>query len=134
MRKIHKLPPAFSNKPRHKTKQKDLEEPLGEKRMATIAAETMLRCVFDGSLLVNDVEIERRPYHRHCSCALHKLKGSRSTACPNHNNISFPWKELSTTCSLSTAASKFSCRPCFVSGSSVSSSTAAESKLACSSR
>ncbi|KAI6682376.1 hypothetical protein NL676_036257 [Syzygium grande] len=89
--------------------------------MATIAAETMLRCVYDGSLSLNDVEIERRPYHRNCGCALHKLKGSRSTACPHHNNISFPRKELLTNCSLTTAASKFSSQSCFVRGSSVSS-------------
>ncbi|KAI6703289.1 hypothetical protein NL676_012425 [Syzygium grande] len=89
--------------------------------MATIAAEMMLRCVFDGSLLVNDVEIERRPYHLNFGCALHKLKGSCSTACPHHNNISFPRKELSTNCSLSTEASKFSSQSCFVSGSSVGS-------------
>ncbi|KAI6682375.1 hypothetical protein NL676_036256 [Syzygium grande] len=89
--------------------------------MATIAAETMLWCVFDGSLLVNDVETERRPYHCSCGCALHKLKGSCLTACPHHNNISFQQKELSTNYSLSTVASKFSSQSCFVSGSSVSS-------------
>ncbi|KAF9614440.1 hypothetical protein IFM89_018585 [Coptis chinensis] len=41
--------------------------------MAT--AEGLLRCVFDGCLSVSDIEIERRPYHRNCSCALHKSKG-----------------------------------------------------------
>ncbi|KAK3435726.1 hypothetical protein EUGRSUZ_C00432 [Eucalyptus grandis] len=80
--------------------------------MATIATEMMLRCVFAGSLLVNDVEIERRPYHRNCGCALHKLKGSHLTACSHHNNISFPWKNLSTNCCFSTAVSRLSSRSC----------------------
>ncbi|KAF7849455.1 hypothetical protein BT93_L0765 [Corymbia citriodora subsp. variegata] len=84
--------------------------------MATTAAETMLRCVFDGSLLINDVEIERRPYHRNCGCALHKLKGSHSTACSHHNRISFPRKELSANCSLYAAASKFSPQSCVMIG------------------
>lgn len=64
--------------------------------MATITAEMMLRYVFDGSLSMNDFEIERRPYHRDCKCALHKSKGSeRSSCCPGNSRISnFPKKDL----------------------------------------
>ncbi|KAL3744282.1 hypothetical protein ACJRO7_013527 [Eucalyptus globulus] len=63
--------------------------------------------------------MKRRPYHRNCSCALHKLKGSHSTACSHHNNMPFPWKEFLTHCSLSAAASKLSSQSCVISGSSV---------------
>ncbi|KAJ0089998.1 hypothetical protein Patl1_14826 [Pistacia atlantica] len=35
----------------------------------------MLRFATDCSLSLNDVDIERRPYHKNCGCALHKLKG-----------------------------------------------------------
>ncbi|KAI6703295.1 hypothetical protein NL676_012431 [Syzygium grande] len=76
--------------------------------MATVAAETMLWCVIEGSLSVNDVEIERRPYHRNCGCALHKLKGDCPAACSHHKNVSLPWRELTSDCSFSIAASKFS--------------------------
>ncbi|KAI6682377.1 hypothetical protein NL676_036258 [Syzygium grande] len=63
--------------------------------MAAIAAEALLWCVVNGSLSLNDVEIERRPYHRNCGCALHKLKGEPPTACSRHKNMSFPKRELS---------------------------------------
>ncbi|KAL3744276.1 hypothetical protein ACJRO7_013521 [Eucalyptus globulus] len=89
--------------------------------MATIAAEMMLRYVIDGSLSMNDVEIERRPYHRNCGCALHKLKDDHPTACSHHKNMSFPKRELSGNCSLSMAASKFSSPSSLLNGSSTSS-------------
>ncbi|KAF8033855.1 hypothetical protein BT93_C0198 [Corymbia citriodora subsp. variegata] len=87
--------------------------------MATIAAKLMLCGIFDGCLLINDVEIERRPYHRNCACAMHKLKGSRSTTCPHHSNISFPRKDLPTNCSVSAKAAKFTSQSCVGSSSSV---------------
>ncbi|KAI6703292.1 hypothetical protein NL676_012428 [Syzygium grande] len=89
--------------------------------MATIAAETMLRCVVEGSLSVNDVEIERRPYHRNCGCALHKLKGDWPTACSHHKNVSLPRRELTSNCSFSMAAFKFSSHSSLLNGSSISS-------------
>ncbi|KAE8126142.1 hypothetical protein FH972_020886 [Carpinus fangiana] len=81
--------------------------------MAAGAADMMLQCVYEGSLSMHDMEIERRPYHRNCSCALHKLKGVYSiNACSSHhqrNNISFPKKNSWTDCcSLSISASKSS--------------------------
>jgi hypothetical protein len=80
-----------------------------EERMTTVAAEMMLRCVFDGCLSMQDMEIERRPYHRNCSCQLHKLKGFSFNACPHQRNVSFPKKHSWTDCCpLSIAASKSS--------------------------
>ncbi|KAL7190966.1 hypothetical protein ACSBR2_023105 [Camellia fascicularis] len=86
--------------------------------MATVAAEMMLRCIFDGSLSTHDLEIERRPYHRNYTCAMHKSKGACSTACFEHTSISFPKKELWNECSLSMSASKFSSQSSFLSDSS----------------
>ncbi|BFG38636.1 hypothetical protein CerSpe_249100 [Prunus speciosa] len=40
----------------------------------------MFQCVFEGSLSMRDSEIERRPYHKNCSCALHRSEGD---ACSN---------------------------------------------------
>ncbi|XVE98487.1 hypothetical protein REPUB_Repub03eG0110800 [Reevesia pubescens] len=76
--------------------------------MATGAAEMMFRCVFEGSIVMQDSLIERRPYHRNCNCALHKLKGTCSSACSSTRNISFPKKQPWNDCSLSLSAYKFS--------------------------
>ncbi|KAK3025806.1 hypothetical protein RJ639_040712 [Escallonia herrerae] len=49
--------------------------------MSTAAAEVMLQCLLGGTLLVHDMNIERRPYHKNCSCALHrKCKGEKEKA------------------------------------------------------
>ncbi|KAI5320720.1 hypothetical protein L3X38_040428 [Prunus dulcis] len=40
----------------------------------------MFQCVFEGSLSMRDTEIERRPYHKNCSCALHKSKGAAASS------------------------------------------------------
>lgn len=64
--------------------------------MATgAAAEMMLRCVLEGSLVMQELEVERRPYHRNCSCALHNLKSTvcSSAACSRTRNISFSKKK-----------------------------------------
>ncbi|XVF88226.1 hypothetical protein PTKIN_Ptkin19aG0033100 [Pterospermum kingtungense] len=78
--------------------------------MATgAAAEMMLRCVLEGSLVMKEIEVERRPYHRNCSCALHNLKGLCSSACSRPGNISFSKKKTwNIDCSLSMATSHFS--------------------------
>ncbi|KAK9947410.1 hypothetical protein M0R45_003036 [Rubus argutus] len=71
----------------------------------------MFQCVCEGSLSREDTEIERRPYHKNCNCALHKSKGgSCSNACPQQRNISFPKKQSRSDSSLciSAATSKFS--------------------------
>ncbi|GMJ15637.1 hypothetical protein HRI_005232900 [Hibiscus trionum] len=75
------------------------------------AAETMLRCVLEGSLLMQEMEVERRPYHRNCSCALHGLKASVcSSACSRTRKISFTKRKTWNDCSLSMANSRFSSR------------------------
>ncbi|KAK4374874.1 hypothetical protein RND71_005551 [Anisodus tanguticus] len=58
-----------------------------------MAAEIVLQCVFDASISTFG-NMEQRPYHRNCSCALHKLKGKN---CCNHKNnsiVSFPKKQF----------------------------------------
>ncbi|KAK2997447.1 hypothetical protein RJ639_025452 [Escallonia herrerae] len=74
--------------------------------MSTAAAEMMLQCVLGETLSVHDMDIERRPYHKNCSCALHKSKREHSTACSHHGNIFFPKKQNWNDSSLSKAASK----------------------------
>ncbi|KAB2076649.1 hypothetical protein ERO13_A06G049449v2 [Gossypium hirsutum] len=74
-----------------------------------MAAEMMLRCVFEGSISMQDCLIERRPYHRNCQCALHNLKGvCLSTCISRTTNMSFPKKQTWGDSSLSLSASKFS--------------------------
>ncbi|KAG8367527.1 hypothetical protein BUALT_Bualt16G0081100 [Buddleja alternifolia] len=73
--------------------------------MTTGTADFMFRCVFDGSSSMSDRNIERRPYHRNCKCALHKVKGKCSHTGSRQRNIAFPKKELRTNCSLSVSAS-----------------------------
>ncbi|GMI84246.1 hypothetical protein HRI_002093900 [Hibiscus trionum] len=73
------------------------------------AAETMLRCVLGGSLSMQEMEVDRRPYHRNCSCALHNLKGSVcSSACSRTRNISFTKRKTWNDCSLSMLNSRSS--------------------------
>ncbi|KAM7477188.1 hypothetical protein LguiB_024431 [Lonicera macranthoides] len=56
---------------------------------------------------MHDVEIERRPYHRNCSCALHK-KDPFSGICSQHGKISFPKKSSWNASSLFVETSKLS--------------------------
>ncbi|KAK6248276.1 hypothetical protein QUC31_019841 [Theobroma cacao] len=83
------------------------------------AAEMMLRCVLEGSLVMQEIEIERRPYHRNCSCALHNLKGVCSSACSRTRSISFSKKKTWSDCTLSMATSHFSSQSSLPGGSSV---------------
>ncbi|MBA0625937.1 hypothetical protein Godav_003681 [Gossypium davidsonii] len=77
--------------------------------MATGTAELMFRCVFEGSISMQDCLTERRPCHRNCQCALHNLKGVCSSTCTSPTtNISFPKKQKWGDCSLSLLAPKFS--------------------------
>ncbi|XAR50732.1 hypothetical protein NMG60_11005144 [Bertholletia excelsa] len=56
-------------------------------------AEVAMHCIIDGSISMFDMDIERRPYHRYCSCALHKSKVFCSNCCHQIRNISFPQKK-----------------------------------------
>ncbi|CAN4113142.1 unnamed protein product [Withania somnifera] len=49
--------------------------------MSTGAAAMVLQGVFDGNLSMSDMDMERRPYHKNCSCALHKQKGEQKSTC-----------------------------------------------------
>ncbi|KAL5705259.1 hypothetical protein ACHQM5_023588 [Ranunculus cassubicifolius] len=62
--------------------------------MGSEVAKVLLQCVYyEGCISVYDKEIERRPYHRNCSCALHKSKnGYRKKCYVNSNKISYPIK------------------------------------------
>ncbi|XWS70801.1 hypothetical protein CRYUN_Cryun03dG0080200 [Craigia yunnanensis] len=83
------------------------------------AAEMMLRCVLEGSLMMQEIDVERRPYHRNCSCALHNLKGDCSSACSRTRNISFSKKKTWKDCSLSVATSQFSSQSSLLGGFSL---------------
>ncbi|CAI9783093.1 unnamed protein product [Fraxinus pennsylvanica] len=79
--------------------------------MTTSAANLMFQYALEGSLSMCDMDIERRPYHRNCTCALHKQKATCSNAVSHRRNISFPKKELWNKCSLiSVSASTISSR------------------------
>ncbi|EYU34914.1 hypothetical protein MIMGU_mgv1a019711mg [Erythranthe guttata] len=67
----------------------------------------MLQCVLDGILSMCDLDMERRPYHRNCKCALHKSKAKCSLVNPLQRSISFPKREFrkSYSCSLSSSLS-----------------------------
>lgn len=67
-----------------------------------------MRCVhvFAGSLSSWESEVQRRPYHRNCGCALHNLKDVCSNTyfshdCHDQTNISFPKKQSWNHCSIS---------------------------------
>ncbi|KAI4376721.1 hypothetical protein MLD38_014450 [Melastoma candidum] len=53
------------------------------------AAEALIRCVYEGCISGCDSCFERRPYHRNCGCALHKLRKGCPHAPPRTNNISY---------------------------------------------
>ncbi|KZV29619.1 hypothetical protein F511_00897 [Dorcoceras hygrometricum] len=74
--------------------------------MNTIADDIILQCFHGGDVSVHQMEKERRPYHRNCSCALHKSEDANSRACPHHKSVTIkkkPWYR----CSLSVEAPKF---------------------------
>ncbi|KAK4757576.1 hypothetical protein SAY87_018877 [Trapa incisa] len=65
--------------------------------MATGAADAFLRC---GCMSGFDLGIDRRPYHRNCSCALHEKKNGGSCPLPGAGKgraVSYPirrsWSE-----------------------------------------
>lgn len=48
--------------------------------MVTEVVDMMLQMVFNGSISVYDMDIERKPYHRNCTCALQGLPKNLSSA------------------------------------------------------
>ncbi|KAL0451756.1 UNVERIFIED_CONTAM: hypothetical protein Slati_1153700 [Sesamum latifolium] len=73
--------------------------------MNTIADDIFLQC-FHGSLSMNQTEKERRPYHRNCSCKLHKSKDANSRVCLHHKNVKV-MKKSWYKCSLSLEVPQF---------------------------
>ncbi|RZC80186.1 hypothetical protein C5167_042768 [Papaver somniferum] len=70
--------------------------------MAAAAAEGLIRCVFEGCISTSDTDIERRPYHKNCNCALHRSSSKSSSAaatanCNSKKKLSYPirrsWSE-----------------------------------------
>ncbi|XP_059637097.1 uncharacterized protein LOC132279180 [Cornus florida] len=67
--------------------------------MATGAAagDGLFRGGFEGCLSGSDMGIQRRPYHRNCSCALHKSRGHCSHGSRLANIVKYPirrsWSE-----------------------------------------
>ena len=78
------------------------------REMRAGTAEIMLQRVFDGSTAEFHMEIKRRPYHRSCTCALHRLKDFCYNPCSRHKFISFTKKKSWNECSLYLEASSLS--------------------------
>ncbi|PIA45670.1 hypothetical protein AQUCO_01600119v1 [Aquilegia coerulea] len=81
--------------------------------MATGAAQGLIRCVLDVCLSLFDVDIERRPYHRNCTCALHKSKATRcyKVSGRNNKNISYPMRRSYSESCLMLADTNFTVSP-----------------------
>ncbi|KAL8265450.1 hypothetical protein R6Q59_023580 [Mikania micrantha] len=66
---------------------------------------------FEGCITSGDLEITRRPYHRNCSCALHKTHKK----CPHASlatNVSYPIRRVWSEGSFSLMVSTSSSSPC----------------------
>ncbi|KAJ7957473.1 Mucin-5AC like [Quillaja saponaria] len=50
--------------------------------MAAGVVEMRVWSVFGGSISVHNTEVQRKPYHKNCSCALHKMKCRGSSLFP----------------------------------------------------
>ncbi|KAK1434664.1 hypothetical protein QVD17_00413 [Tagetes erecta] len=72
--------------------------------MATQAARMMQDFVFEGSLSMSEMDKQRRPYHKNCSCALHMLKDKTPKPCFHNTRISYSKKPSWNKCSLATTA------------------------------
>ncbi|KAG2665191.1 hypothetical protein I3760_16G118500 [Carya illinoinensis] len=48
------------------------------------AAEGIFRCLYESCISSCDTWIERRPYHRNCTCALHKPRSGSSHVVSNN--------------------------------------------------
>ncbi|CAN0900660.1 hypothetical protein LINGRAHAP2_LOCUS20965, partial [Linum grandiflorum] len=77
---------------------------LQSKNMANAIANMVVQRVFDGSISFHDNEIERRPYHRDCECALHESKGNCSNIWCIQRNLSFRKKTRAYSLAITTSA------------------------------
>ncbi|XP_010265702.1 PREDICTED: uncharacterized protein LOC104603380 [Nelumbo nucifera] len=64
---------------------------------ASGAANGLLQTIFSGCIAECNTEIERRPYHRNCGCALHKSRRECSKGLSRSGTVSYPirraWSE-----------------------------------------
>ncbi|KAL9667311.1 hypothetical protein QQ045_001662 [Rhodiola kirilowii] len=86
--------------------------------MAAIGAQILLQSVSNGCLTMHDTEIERRPYHRNCSCALHKSTSTCSKGCSQSKTAMFPKNQIWKDAKLSLATVKSSSNSHLISDSS----------------
>ncbi|KAK9098428.1 hypothetical protein Syun_025473 [Stephania yunnanensis] len=74
----------------------------------------VMNCLYEGCLSVSDTEVERRPYHRNCGCALHRSGGGTS-GCSRRKEISYPmrrsWSESCLAFGLAAASGSGSSSP-----------------------
>lgn len=141
MYKIHSLPHTLKwpkkvlfvpNKPEKQveTCKRWKEETKGNNRQININNDRMASGLaagdgffrvggFEGCITSCDMEITRRPYHRNCSCALHKMRGKCSHV-SHITNISYPIRRVWSEGSLAFMVSTNSSSPC---SSPVASST-----------
>ncbi|GLU10233.1 hypothetical protein SLE2022_270530 [Rubroshorea leprosula] len=57
------------------------------------AAGGLFRSVYEVCISGSDRDIENRPYHRNCGCALHsRSRGTCPHASPKSNNVSYPMR------------------------------------------
>ncbi|CAK9156375.1 unnamed protein product [Ilex paraguariensis] len=77
---------------------------------AGAAGDGLLRRVFEGCISGHDMGIGRRPYHRNCSCALHKSSGHCSHTSP-YTNVCYPLRRAWSENCLSLMA-PVHCSPC----------------------
>ncbi|MFS7945464.1 hypothetical protein Hanom_Chr06g00524601 [Helianthus anomalus] len=72
--------------------------------------------VFGGSISSDDIGIQRRPYHRNCSCALHKSGEHHCSHASSLHKVSYPirrsWSEGSLVAMTSAAAGSAGSSPC----------------------
>ncbi|KAG6471939.1 hypothetical protein ZIOFF_069392 [Zingiber officinale] len=55
--------------------------------MMAAGANSLLRCIFEGCIQARCSDIDQRPYHRNCKCALHRRRFANPGPRPN---ISYP--------------------------------------------
>ncbi|CAI0388648.1 unnamed protein product [Linum tenue] len=75
--------------------------------MANAISNMLAHCVagMSSSLSIHDTVIERRPYHKNCECALHKLKGNCSHIWSAQTNVSFSKKRISGSLAMAVSSS-----------------------------
>ncbi|KAK7304086.1 hypothetical protein RJT34_15117 [Clitoria ternatea] len=87
---------------------------------SSAATDGFFRPIYEGCISCYDNDVERRPYHRNCACALHsKSRSNKKTLCthklPWCNNVSYPmrraWSEGSLVLTTSPHSSPSSSSP-----------------------